>query len=330
MRTILRSFSVPVSLASLTLGVGFAAYGCTTTAVNDNDGGGGGSSSSSSSSGSGGTSSSGTSSGSGSGSSSNGGSSGSGSGSGGSSSGGVDAGPVTCYAPPSPDGGAAVLTAGSTSLPLDGGGPYNAYFGNYMGYGGGTYFYPAMGPGTDMPANQDAGVYCGTLASQNSFLATFMPSSNSWVMTGTIATYSGIGMWQYFCFNGAAYSGIQFTVSGDVGIPAGDAGDAGTSTEMQLQVTELANSAITNSDGTAGLKGSACASNCNPATASFPVTSTPTVIQIPWTALTGGTPNATIDNPGQIAKIQFQLPWLCTGGVPYMTNVTITNISFYQ
>ena len=323
MNRILRSSSVLASLACLTLGAGLAANGCTTTAVNGDDGGGGGSSGGSGS----GSTSSGGGSGSGSGSSSSGAGSSSGSGS---SSGVVDAGPVTCYAPPSPDGGASVLTAGSTSLALDAGGPYNAFFGNYLGYGGGTYFYPAMGPGTDMPSNPDGGAYCGTLASQNSFLATFMPSSNSWVLSGNVATYSGVGMWQYFCFDGSAYSGIQFTVSGDIGIPGEDAGDAGTDVQMQLQVTQLSNSAITNADGTMGLKGSMCAGTCNPATASFPVTSAPQVVKVPWTALAGGTPNPTIDNPGQIAKIQFQLPWLCMGGVPYTTNVTITNIAFYK
>jgi len=235
-----------------------------------------------------------------------------------------------CYAPASPDGGAAVLTANATTLPADAGGPYNAFFGSYMGYGGGTFFFPAMGPGTDMPSNPDAGVYCGTMASQNSFVATFNPTNNSWVLSGTVATYSGIGLWQYFCHNASAYSGIQFTVSGTLGISADDAGDAGTSTEMQVQVTQLSNSAVTNTNGSAGLKGSMCTSNCNPAVAYFPVTSSPTVVQIPWSAFSGGTPNATIDDPGQIAQIQFQLPWLCMGGAPYTTNVTITNIAFYQ
>jgi hypothetical protein len=318
MKSILRSRYVPVSLFALSLGGGLVAYGCTTTAVNGSDAGSPGSSSSSSGGGGSGSSSGSSSSGSGS----------SSSGSGGSSSDGglFDSGTATCFPPPAADGGATIITAGATAFALDAGGPYGGTFGNYKGYGGGTFYFPTA-PGTDSPANPDAGVYCSTLASQSTFVTNFTPATNAFVLTGTVALYSGFGMWQYFCDNASAYRGIQFTASGDVGIPGEDAGDAGTATQMQIQVTELANTPPLNADNSVN-PGGTCPGDCAPAVAYFNVTSTPTPITILWSQFSGGSPNPTIDNPGQIHQIQFQLPWPCTGGVPYMTNVTISNLAF--
>jgi len=301
------------------------ASGCSTTAVNADSGASGGSGSDASAADSGGSGSGGANADSGGGGGANADSGGSGSGgaSGDSGSSTIDAGSVTCVLPPqSPDGGLAVLTANATPLALDAGGAYLSTFGAYNGYGGGMYVFPTVGPGVDQPANPDAGVNCSTFASQNSFLPTFSPSTNAWAIAGTVAGYSGFGMWQYHCDNASAYKGIQFTVSGDLGVPGEDAGDAGTATQMQIQVTQLSN------DLAGSTTGASCASNCVPASYYFSVPNTPTVVKALWSEFSGGSPNPTIDNPGQIIQIQFQLPWPCTGGVPYTPNVTIQNIAF--
>ncbi|MGA7123929.1 MAG: hypothetical protein WBY94_27760 [Polyangiaceae bacterium] len=316
---------VPSTFLSLAACGVLGASGCSTTAVNADSGASGGGSS-------GGTADSG---GSGSGGAAAD-SGGSGSGGAAADSGGgdsssiIDAGSVTCVLPPqNPDGGPAVLTQNATPLALDAGGAYLSNFGAYNGYGGGTFLFPTAGPGVDMLANPDAGIACTTLASQNSFIPAFSPSTNAWTLTGTVATYSGFGMWQYHCDNASAYKGIQFTVSGDLGVPGEDAGDAGTATQMQIQVTQLSNDMAVNANGTVN-PGATCASNCVPASYYFSVPSTPTVVKALWSEFSGGSPHPTIDNPGQIAQIQFQLPWPCTGGVPYTTNVTIQDLAFIQ
>jgi hypothetical protein len=317
-----------VTLASvLTMGIVATTHGCTTEINNAPDGGGSSSSSSSSSSGG---------SGSGSGSSSS-------SGGSSSSSGGVDSGvdsggTITCVAP------------GPTTVPLDGGGalippttakaqgdaspPWNVQWGSFSPFGAGTYWYPAdstgapAAPGSIADVISDAASTCTTLGSQNTFAATYTLATNSFHMTGTIGTYSGIGMYLNPCFDGSSFTGVQFTVQGDVGDEqASDAGDGGTTGGLLQFIVAQASNNMVNTGGTAGT----CVSGCNPAFMNFPVTSTPQTITIRWTDLGGGTPTAMLDTPTQIARIGFQYVWPCEiNPTPFHTDVTISEIHLVQ
>ncbi|MDP9002704.1 MAG: hypothetical protein M3O46_21655 [Myxococcota bacterium] len=362
MKAIDRFGKVPASIIALILSAGLGGGGCTTTAVNPPSEAGGGSSGGSGSSG--GIASSGGSSG-GSGSSSSGGS-GSGGGSGGSSGGtdasiteagssGGDGGPLTaptCSAavPQSPDGGALLISDFSRRCTgMDGGmDPYNACFGAYPGYFGGTYFYPSGPPavagpglaGADQTPN-DAGNNCVVPLSQNSFLATVMPSNKSWVLSGTVAGFTGAGMYiqssPNLCVDASAYAGVQFTISGttgsadagvtDAGVGEGGGSDAAVSAPLiQFKVIEAGDIMPTT---TAGSVGTCTASMCTPASYSFALPSTPTTITVHWTDLVGRVPSSPSD-PAHLTGIEWALPWACTGSTPYPVNISIQNVMFVK
>ncbi|MBV9948936.1 MAG: hypothetical protein JOZ69_18955 [Myxococcales bacterium] len=321
--------SIVAAAAAVALAVDPA---CTTTEVN-NDGGNPGSGSSS-----GGTGSSGGSSGGASSSSSS------------SSSGGgsVEAGPPplpTCTAVPPGDGGAFLVSDFST--PLNGTTGADAYNtrSSQGGYLAGTYFYPAAMPavagpglpGTDMLANPDAGQYCSVLWSQNSFVASVSPSTKSWVISGTVAGYSGFGFYMSGtspCVDVSAYTGVRFVISGSVGNPgtpglseggtvsdAGSGSDAATSS-MQIQFNAGQADDIQVQPGTIGQ----CSANCTSPGFFFSVPSAPTVMTIHWSDLSGGAPLAGLTDTAHFTGFQWNMPWPCTGGVPYPVNITVRDV----
>ncbi len=327
------------ALSAFALG-GVALMGnpaCTTTEVNSDGGG--------SSSGGGGSSSGTTSSGSSSG----------GSGSGGNVDSGADAGlgvapDLLCpsESPMAPASGPVLIPpanamAVAATLPDGGnfdGGPFLVRWGNFQPFGAGTYFYPnnngIPGPGTDVIAQPDAGNYCTTLASQNSFVGAYSVADDAFHLSGTVATYSGVGIYLSPCLDAHAYSGIQFTVQGDVGDEGaqadsgsgsgGDAttaADAGTGGQMTFQITQA-----TDLNADSGNMSGRCTTTCTPASITFSVTSSPTVIQVKWADLMSGSPY-NLTAPSQITGLQWQYNWPCAvSPTPFTTNVTISNIQF--
>lgn len=247
--------------------------------------------------------------------------------------------------PQSPDGGALLITDFTRRCTgMDGGiDPYNACFGAYPGYFGGTYSYPfgppaVAGPGlpgADQTPN-DAGNNCVVPLSQNSFLATVMPSSKSWVLSGTVAGFSGAGMYiqsaPNLCVDASAYRGVQFTISGTIGSADASVGEAGVSDAgvsapfIQFKAIEAEDVMPTT---TAGSVGTCTASMCTPASYSFALPSTPTTITVQWTDLMGRVPGAPSD-PAHLTGIEWALPWACTGSTPYPVNITIQNVMFVK
>jgi hypothetical protein len=201
-------------------------------------------------------------------------------------------------------------------------------WGSFSPFGAGTYWYPAdsngapAAPGSIADMISDASSSCTTLGSRNTFSVTYSLPTNSWHLTGTVATYSGVGIYLIPCFDGSSFSGVEFTVQGNVGDQQ-DAGDGGTSGGLMQFVVAQASDNMVNTTGTAGT----CASGCNPAAMNFPVTSTPQKQTIHWTDLTGGTPTPTLDTPTQIVRIGWQYLWPCMiNPTPYQTDVTISDI----
>jgi hypothetical protein len=234
---------------------------------------------------------------------------------------------AACVKAPAPEAGMSNLIA-SLCPADDSGAPGRFCFGSFAGYGGGTYFYPnnnglVEDAGVDVPANPDAGVYCGTLASQNSFVA--QPTTQGWTATGTVAGYSGVGIFFFHCVDASAYQGVQFTISGDVGNAgsASDASDAGAAANQLSFSVANQDDLLTDSGGNCTL-----GATCNQSTTPVDVTSTPTLVQIPWSQLMGGNPQ--VSDPARVVGIQWSWPWPCTVAPSvYTTNVVIQNISFY-
>jgi hypothetical protein len=248
---------------------------------------------------------------------------------------------------PAPDGGSFLIDNFSSAAVVDSGVSYNNNFGQYPGFFGGTYFFPSGAPtvagpglpGTDVAPNPDAGLFCSTPWSQNSFTATVTPSTSSWVLNGTIAGFSGAGLYiqsaPILCVDASAYTGVQFTVSGTIGAQstptddasseAGDEAAAATPPQVSLKVFEGMD--LNYAPATVGASG-ICLTNCLAPSFNFTVPSTPTVMTVHWTDFAGGTPDPSVGDPAHLSGIEWDLPWPCTGGVPYPVNITISNVQF--
>jgi hypothetical protein len=229
---------------------------------------------------------------------------------------------VACSAKvPAADGGAFVISDFTTVN--DGG---TTTFGAWPGYYGGTYAYPG-GPSADQAVNPDAGITCSQPLSQDSFVATIEPMSKSWVLSGTVAGFSGFGFYlqsnPVLCVDASAYKGVSFTISGTLGSPGDAATDAGTSQQIVFKAIDEADLKVED----AGPPGTCTGTNCSPPTYSFTLPTTPTTMTIHWTDLMGGVPMATFD-PSTLSGIEWDLPWPCTGGTPYPVNITIQNVQF--
>lgn len=230
---------------------------------------------------------------------------------------------TTCSQPASPDGGFAPLIDFSKACGGDGG-PNLACFGAYPTLYGGSF---AFAPTTDSTVS-DAGVGCTTFGTQSTFAATLDTTGKTWTLAGKVGGFSGGGLWIAPCVNVQGYTGIQFTVSGSIGIST-DGGDAGASNQVQLQISQLSDWGVSTAGGTCLAADGGAGANCNPFTYNFSVPASPQVIQVPFSMLTAGAPVATFD-PAHIIQVQWQLPWPCTGGTPYMASVVFQNVQFYK
>ncbi|HXX68982.1 MAG TPA: hypothetical protein VEK07_17480 [Polyangiaceae bacterium] len=230
---------------------------------------------------------------------------------------------TTCTVPPIGDGGFAPLITFNTQCGGDAG-PNLACFGTYPTLYGGTFSYSNT---TDSTPN-DAGVGCTTFGSQSTFAVTLNPTADTWTWSGVVGSYVGGGLYIVPCVNAQAFTGIQFTIYGTVGATE----DGGTGDEVQVSISDLEDWGVPSAGGVCPLAtDGGPLTVCNPFSASFPVAATAAdgVVQIPFSSLVGGGPDTTFD-PAHIIQIQWQLPWPCTGGTPYTTNVTIQDVGFYQ
>ena len=157
-------------------------------------------------------------------------------------------------------------------------------------------------------------------------------SRNNWHISGTVANYSGFGL--YFSvsygkacalFDASAFKGISMTISGSV--PAGDLiMNVGTVEDTISTAWSVANeSPPTASLGTCSPPGSnKYDGTCASPSVNIPVTATPTPVKILWADLTGGKPNASVTS-SQLTGIAFYFNW-STGSYP--VDVTIDDLSF--
>jgi hypothetical protein len=241
---------------------------------------------------------------------------------------------IACTAePPAAASSGMSLVTDFSNVNGDGGVGSTANFGQFSAngslFGGGSYAYPGLGPGVDSLANPAAGIYCTTLGSQNSFSATAVPGEGL-VLSGTVATFSGVGLYLYGCVDASSLHGIEFTIAGDVGNEeVGDAGslgpDAGTSDMITFSVSMSADIPTAAGAGDTCTLGGSCAAPSY----TFTVPAEKTTVQVPWGALTGGAPLSVLD-PTQIAGMQWALPWPCVlNPTPYATRITISDVAFF-
>ncbi len=226
--------------------------------------------------------------------------------------------------PPAADAnGVSVITTFS-NVTADAGAGASTWFGSWSadasGFGGGTYFYPAMGPGTDSIADPTAGNYCTTLASQNSFVATATPGTGL-VIAGQVTTFSGFGFYLYHCLDASAFQGIEFTISGDVGNEL--VSGMGAPNQLTFSVGMLPDDKVGSGLGTCTLP------SCSAPSYAFTVPAQPTTIRVTWEMLTNGAPIYVLD-PKAISALSWSFPWPCATSVtPYTTHVTVSDVAFF-
>lgn len=223
---------------------------------------------------------------------------------------------VVCTQPPSPDGGFAPLIDFSRACGGDAG-PNLACFGTYPSLYGGTF---SFAPSTDSSPD-DAGVGCNIFGTQSTFAATLDTTAKTWTLAGEVGGYSGGGVYIGPCVDATGYTGIEFTLSGSIASTS----DAAGSSQLQLQVSQLSNWNVASVGGMCLGAGQ----TCSPSIANVDISATPTDVKVPFSSLSGGLPVAKFD-PAHIIQIQWQLPWQCQGGAPYMASITLANVQFYK
>jgi hypothetical protein len=192
-----------------------------------------------------------------------------------------------------------------------GSGTTQVHFGNSTTLGGGEYVYGGL---TDAPLVSDM-------------------SNSNWHITGSVGDYSGFGLYFDNCsrIDASAFKGISFKISSTV---ISDGITFGVDTLDNTITADWINVHGGNSTGPGRCTPPADSSlnqysqsTCANATASIPVTATPTVQQVLWSDFTGGKPNANIEKPGEIIGIHWNFTWN-GAGTPYEVDLTLDELSF--
>lgn len=128
------------------------------------------------------------------------------------------------------------------------------------------------------------------------------------------AQYVGTVIYFNDCVDASAFTGVEFTISG-------------TMTGCTLQYStnhSAANDMTTDPKGTCDLGAGKCYSPQKAVT----LTDTETVVQVPWTGATGGSPSVAVD-PSKLTGVQWQFT-IASGTAACAANITIKNVKFYK
>ena len=134
-------------------------------------------------------------------------------------------------------------------------------------------------------------------------------------ITGTVNDYAGLGMWFGPCVDASAYAGVTFTIGGTVG----EMGEA------VLQVQQSDNKAFEDTNGS--IRGD-CDSDVNTCAYNEAVYSVPETageVSVCFADMTGGSPNASVDN-SMLYALQFQFH--CETDGMCALDVTLDDVMF--
>lgn len=145
-------------------------------------------------------------------------------------------------------------------------------------------------------------------------------------VSGTVDNYGfGFGLWFSSCMSLAAFTGVEFTISGTT--------TAATPNVIELQVQTNSNYPW-QPDPTA-MKGGCTAMNamnpwgeCISPTSAVTMMPTPTAMPVTWAQVAGGMPvpwDAT-SSPMEVIGIQWQFPWTGPTDTPYTVDVTLADV----
>lgn len=210
-----------------------------------------------------------------------------------------------------PDGGVADAAAATQ---------YN-HFGDGTTLGGSEFVYPLDGT---WPVTSDV-------------------SAGNWHISGTLGTYSGFGLYFDNCtrVDASAYAGVSFTISGTVGLGSMITMGMGTLDNVLaaswLLAHPVAGGTVPDPAAPGRCIPPATATNqynqatCKDATATVPVTLTPTTITLHWADFIGGLPEANV-KPGDITSFYWFFPPPAGAGsaapTTYAADITIDDLKF--
>lgn len=137
-------------------------------------------------------------------------------------------------------------------------------------------------------------------------------------VTGTVSTYAGFGVWFGQCL---------VDLSGATGISFKLGGDAGSSGKLKFSVATSENS---EDDMCLPGRGScdATAGTCAPSAVSIDVPSSPEVVTVSFSDLTGGSPSMTADATA-VVQLQWEFTW-ADGDASYPVDLTLDDVKLVQ
>ena len=156
------------------------------------------------------------------------------------------------------------------------------------------------GPYPDAVADADATGYCTTYDTQGVMTANV--ADGVWTVSGTLATWSGMGLWLTSCVDASAFSGLTVTLSGNAG-PTG-----------QIYI---------------GLKTTVDDNTAPDYSAPLAVTDTATPVTAAWADFAPGeTATGIALDPSKITNIYFRFDWPCLEGTVSDVSVTLDDLKF--
>ena len=177
-----------------------------------------------------------------------------------------------------------------------------------------TSFDGFMADRWQSPGNLDGGVYV--------YPASLALAAGDFLrFDDQVKDYTGIGVWLSGCIDGSKFRGLRFTISGAVGASGSVQFFLITNRDKYVDVDNSIGSCVPADPNDTW-------ASCHPPAVTLPVTATPTVQSIPWTALKGGLPSATT-NGSDIIAIEWAFDWT-GGGTPYAAELTIDDLQFFN
>jgi len=175
----------------------------------------------------------------------------------------------------------------------------------WEGYFAGTFAYPAIPEA------------CEGLPDPM-YPITRADASGELIVTGTVGTYSGFGIWLGQCMvDMSGSTGISFRIGGQTG-----------SGMLKFSVQTNANQEpvmCLTGKGTCDL---ASAGACTPPSVMISVPETPAVVTVTWDELTGGSPSASV-NTSEVLQLQWDFEW-AEMMTPYEVNVTVDDVMMVE
>lgn len=159
-------------------------------------------------------------------------------------------------------------------------------------------------------------------------------TQSSYHVSGRVGDYSGFALYFDNCdrIDASAFKGIRFTISGTV--PGNAISFAvGTLADKTTAAWLIANGSTTAKATDSGKCTPSSNTNneyyhpgCADPTAQIAVTATPTVVDVPWANLVGGSPQASV-TPKELTGMSWILPWT-EGRAPYDVDIVIDDLGF--